>query len=112
MFCKKDVLRNSTKFTGEHLCQNLFFNKVAETLAQVFSCEFCQISKNTFLHKTPPMAASGKITKDSRVFHPCIFKMFGLFDRIVFVLSHSCFEKYSSLNYVKKLVVIISVIVI
>ena len=23
MFCKKDVLRNFTKFTGKHLCQNL-----------------------------------------------------------------------------------------
>ena len=29
VFCKKDVLRNFTKFTGKHLCQNLFFNKIA-----------------------------------------------------------------------------------
>ena len=29
MFCKKGVLRNFTKFTGKHLCQSLFFNKVA-----------------------------------------------------------------------------------
>ena len=29
MFCKKGVLGNSTKFTGKHLCQSLFFNKVA-----------------------------------------------------------------------------------
>ena len=27
-------------------------------LAQVFSCEFCKISENTFRHKTPPAAAS------------------------------------------------------
>ena len=26
---KKGVLRNSTKFTGKHLCHSLFFNKVA-----------------------------------------------------------------------------------
>ena len=26
---KKGVLRNFTKFTGNHLCQGLFFNKVA-----------------------------------------------------------------------------------
>ena len=53
---KKGVLRNFAKFTGKHLCQGLFFNKVAgvwnfikkEALAQVFSCEFCEISKNTF----------------------------------------------------------------
>ena len=29
-----------------------------ETLAQVFSCEFCEILKNTFFYRTPPMAAS------------------------------------------------------
>ena len=29
MFCKKGVLRNFPKFTGKHLCQSLFFNKVA-----------------------------------------------------------------------------------
>ena len=29
MFCKKGVLRNFTKSTGKHLCQSLFFNKVA-----------------------------------------------------------------------------------
>ena len=29
-----------------------------ETLAQVFSCEFCKISKNTFSYRTPPVAAS------------------------------------------------------
>ena len=29
-----------------------------ETLAQVFSCEFCEISKNTSLHRTPLVAAS------------------------------------------------------
>ena len=29
MFCKKGVLSNFAKFTGKHLCQSLFFNKVA-----------------------------------------------------------------------------------
>ena len=29
VFCKKDVLRNFAKFTGKHLCQSLFCNKVA-----------------------------------------------------------------------------------
>ena len=29
-----------------------------ETLAQVFSCKFCEISKNTFSYRTPPAAAS------------------------------------------------------
>ena len=61
VFCIKGVLRNFAKFTGKHLCQSLFFSKVAglrptkacnfikkETLAQVFSCEFCETSKNIF----------------------------------------------------------------
>ena len=58
MFCKKAVLRNFAKFTGKHLCQGPLFNKVAglrpatllindETLVQVFSCEFCEMFKNT-----------------------------------------------------------------
>ena len=29
VFCKKGVLRNFSKFTGKHLCQSLYFNKVA-----------------------------------------------------------------------------------
>ena len=29
VFCKKEVLRNFAKFTGKHLCQSFFFNKVA-----------------------------------------------------------------------------------
>ena len=30
VFCKKVVLGNFAKFTGKHLCQSLFFNKVAD----------------------------------------------------------------------------------
>ena len=69
-FCKNGALRNFANITGKHLCQSLFFNKVAglrsracnfikkETLAQVFSCEFCKISKNTFSYRTPLVGAS------------------------------------------------------
>ena len=32
-----------------------------ETLAQVFSCEFCEISRNTFSYRTTPVAASVNI---------------------------------------------------
>ena len=28
VFCKKSVLKNFAKFTGKHLCQSLFFNKI------------------------------------------------------------------------------------
>ena len=30
VFCKKGVLRNFAKFIWKHLCQSLFFNKVAD----------------------------------------------------------------------------------
>ena len=33
LFCKKGVLRNFTKYTWKHLCQSLFFNKVAGLMA-------------------------------------------------------------------------------
>ena len=60
VFLEKGALRSFAKFTGKHLCQSLFFNKVAGlrpvsggaafsgTLAQVFSSRFCEISKSTF----------------------------------------------------------------
>ena len=55
---RKGVLRNFAIFTGKHLYQSLFFNTELyyikkETLAQVFSYEFCEISKNTFFNRTP-----------------------------------------------------------
>ena len=37
------------------LCHQLFKKKA---LAQVFSCEFCEVSKNTFCYRIPPVAAS------------------------------------------------------
>ena len=55
--CKRGVLRNFAKLTRKHLRQRFFFNKVAglspqacnfitkESLAQVFSYEFYEISK-------------------------------------------------------------------
>ena len=71
VFCKKGVLRNFAKFTGKHLCQSLSFNNVyhckvyinfikKETLVQLFSCEFCEISKKTFSYRPPLVAASVK----------------------------------------------------
>ena len=60
----KDVLRSFAKFTGKHLCQSLIFNKVVglfllkKTVAQVFSCEFCEISKNTYFTEHLPATAA------------------------------------------------------
>ena len=69
---RKGVLRDFTKFTWKHPSQGLSFNNIAgpanflknrlwiknETLAQVFFYEFWEISRNTFFHRTPPVAAS------------------------------------------------------
>ena len=62
VYCKKGVFRNFAKFTGKQLRQSLFFNNVVdlrpaallkkEALAQVFPCEFCEMSENPFLQNT------------------------------------------------------------
>ena len=57
MFCEKGVLRTFAKFAGKDLCQSLFFDW-KETLVQVFSCQFCEISKSTFSYRIPLVAAS------------------------------------------------------
>ena len=84
VFLKNGFLGKSAKFTGKHLCQSLFFNEVTdlrpatllkETLAQLLSCEFCEISRNTFLYRTPPVAASAMLTLDETpdfTLHQCI----------------------------------------
>ena len=64
-FVKKGVLRNSAKFKGKHLCQSLFFNK-KETLPQVFSCEFREISKNTFF--TEHLWVTASVLKFGRLY--------------------------------------------
>ena len=63
VFCKKGVIRNFTKFTGKHLCQNLLFNKVTgpTLLAQVLYFELCEISRKTFFLIIPLVAASGRV---------------------------------------------------
>ena len=73
MFSKKGVLKNLAKFTGKHLFLRpaTLFKKV--TLAQVFSCEFCKISKNNFFHRTPPVATSGRNSHPNRNSHPEMF---------------------------------------
>ena len=71
---EKGVLRHFEKFTGKHLWRNLFFDKVAdrpepatllkkETLAQVFPCDFYEISVNTFLQKI-----SGRLLLELKTF--------------------------------------------
>ena len=53
VFCKTGVLWNFAKFTGQHLCQSLLFNKVVG----LSPGEISKIFKNTFLYRTPLVAA-------------------------------------------------------
>ena len=90
---KKGVLRNFAKFTGKHLCQSPFLIKLQasyrnqsidlqiksidwflyeacnfikkDTLAQMLSCEFCEISKNTFFTEQLWTTASVISTKNT-----------------------------------------------
>ena len=57
VFCKKGALRNFAKFTGKHLYQSLFLNKVVglacnlikkESLAQVFPVNFTKFLSTPF----------------------------------------------------------------
>ena len=61
------------KIKTKAVAQNCSVNKVffrsqacnfikKEALTQVFSCQFCEISKNTFSYRTPPVTASVKTT--------------------------------------------------
>ena len=55
----KKVFLEVSQNIQEITCARVSFLK--ETLAQVFSCECCEISKNTFLHRTPLVAPSKSI---------------------------------------------------
>ena len=64
----KKVLLEISQNSQESTCARVsFLNKwqdsglnfvKKQTLAQLFSCELCEISKNTILHRTPLVAAS------------------------------------------------------
>ena len=62
----KKVFLEIHKIHKKHLCKSLLFDLLnflinfikKETLAQVFSGEFCEIFKNTLFHRTPLVAAT------------------------------------------------------
>ena len=82
MFCKKGILRNSAKFTGKHLCQRLFFNKVGE------------IWYSIFFHRTLLVACHRPTTLLNNIFrHSCFSVNFEKFDSSPFSQNTSggCF---------------------
>ena len=100
VFYKKSVLKNFTKFTGNTCARVSFLIKLQvescnfirkESLAQVFSCEFCVISKNTFSYRTPLAAASVQ-NHDNDSIHYLNLKTFSSF-RVSLVPKRSGWKK-------------------
>ena len=71
VFCK-GVLRKSTKFTGKHLCQSLFFNNIAglrlapllkmRLWYRCFPVNFSKFLRTSFLQNTSvPVTAIGRM---------------------------------------------------
>ena len=59
MFLEFPKIQRKTPVWDSLFYQFFYLNFIKiETLAQVFSCEFCEISKNTFFYRTPRVAAS------------------------------------------------------
>ena len=64
----KKVVLEISQNSQENTCARVSFSKKRkkrlkkkETLTQVFSCEFYEISKKTFFYRTPPVAAFQKL---------------------------------------------------
>ena len=57
VFCKKGVLKNFTKFTGKHLCQSLFFNKVLGLLQLKFWSVFDIFDPRIFQHSVTEISS-------------------------------------------------------
>ena len=75
--------RNSRQTLENHRLEACNFIK-KETLAHVFSCEFCEICKNTFYYRTPLVAASGVLINFA-ILEPFSNKVAGHFNRIPIV---------------------------
>ena len=68
VFCRKGVLKKFAKFTGKHQHQSLWFLAgfiKKDTPTKAFSCEFCEISKNIFSSKTPPVVLLFRVNRVS-----------------------------------------------
>ena len=82
---KKDVLKNFKKFSGKHRGRVFVLIKLQasacnfikkETLAQVFSCQFCEISKNTFFIEHLRATDSKNHSKPRKVVRQPLFMQF------------------------------------
>ena len=103
VFCRKDVLGNFAKFTGKHLCQSLFFNKVAclkpVTLLKkrlwhrCFPVNFEKFLRTPFLWNT-----SGRLLLD-RVLNTPLFYITYIIESNTEQVTQKCFGS----NYCEKI---------
>ena len=106
VFCKKGVLRNVTKFTGKHLCQSLFFNKVAGLdlpsclhvcivfRAYMLTFQRCLIAYNTRSHaKVPCVLTCSSANVSCNLQRTVVFTDKFFFDFWYFSLPFSCETK-------------------
>ena len=73
-----------------------------ETLAQVFSCEFCEISKNTFSYRTPLVAASVSIMLYSTyvaLFSCCFFSCSSYSRCVLPCCTHFTYDSFFRLQF-------------
>ena len=75
--------KNSRQTLANHRLEACNFIK-NEALVQVFSCEFCEIYKNTFYYRTPLVATSGVLI-NLAILEPFSNKVAVLFNRIPMV---------------------------
>ena len=78
VFYKNGVLRNFAKFTGKHLWQGLFLNKVAERLCYMcFPVNFAKFLRTPFIiYRTPLVALSESSKEDYRPIWTVYLKQF------------------------------------
>ena len=103
MFCTKGALKNLVKFPRKPLCQSLLFYKVAaykETLAQVFSCEYCEIFKNTFCYRTPALLCGKTRTKSLKSAKFKLQLFFTILDIMgsLYIVAKNCKTRYPQKN--------------
>ena len=77
---EKGVLKTFAKFTGKHLCQSLFFNKVADLRPATLSkkrlwhrCFLLNFAKNTYFTENLRETAFGWLKSLCFTFYICIF---------------------------------------
>ena len=61
--CRKGVLRNFAKFTGKHLCQSLFFNKLVYICEKYFYLENSQCTGKTLSRNCPAWTYRQRLVK-------------------------------------------------